>query len=151
MNAFTAIRFHYLFPSFTFPNRTKVKGFLYELCRKEGKAVDQLNYIFCDDHYLLEINRQYLQHDTYTDIITFPLSSKNAPLLSDIYISIPRVKENAKQFQTTFQKELHRVLFHGALHLCGYKDKSPADSKRMRAKEEEYLRRYFVPRGTLPS
>ncbi|WP_315819080.1 rRNA maturation RNase YbeY [Paraflavitalea speifideaquila] len=90
----------------------------------------------------MEINRQYLQHDYFTDIITFNLSSHPAPVIGEIYISIDRVRDNAQQFSTTFRDELHRVIFHGALHLCGYKDKTAKEEKLMRAKEDEYLTRY---------
>ena len=137
------IQFHYLDISFTFRNRTRLKFFLLECLQKEGFAVEAINYIFCTDAYLLEINKDYLKHDTYTDIVTFPLSPKDAPLLSDIYISIDRVKENAQTFHTSFVKELHRVIFHGSLHLAGYGDKTKEQAKRMRAKEEEYLQLYF--------
>ncbi|MCW3075025.1 MAG: ybeY [Flaviaesturariibacter sp.] len=137
------IRFHYLEISFAFRNRTRLKIFLLERLQKEGFAVDAINYVFCTDAYLLEINKDYLKHNTYTDIVTFPLSPKGAPLLSDIYISIDRVRENAETFQTSFVKELHRVVFHGALHLSGYVDKTKEQAKIMRIKEEEYLRLYF--------
>ena len=137
------IQFHYLDVSFAFRNRTRLKFFLLERLRKEGFAVDAINYIFCTDAYLLEINKDYLKHDTYTDIVTFPLSPKGAPLLSDIYISIERVQENARTFQTSFVKEIHRVIFHGLLHLAGYGDKTKDQVKQMRAKEGEYLQLYF--------
>jgi rRNA maturation RNase YbeY len=137
------IHFHYLVPPFHFPDRTKLKAFLLRLCKKEGAAVRQVNYIFCSDAYLLDINVRYLKHDTLTDIITFQLSEKDEALVSDIYISINRVRENARQFTTTFQKELHRVIFHGALHLCGYKDKTQEQSRLMRKKESFYLNAWF--------
>jgi rRNA maturation RNase YbeY len=143
------IRFHYLVPAFHFPDRNKLKSFLLKQLNKEGKRVEAINYIFCDDAYLLQINQQYLNHDTFTDIITFELSPKGQPLVADIYISIGRVRENASVFQTTFQKEFHRVIFHGMLHLVGYKDKTNAESKQMRVKEGEYLELYFVSRDTV--
>ena len=142
------ISFHFLTSPFHFAQRSQLKSFLLKQLKKEGKPVEAINYIFCDDNYLLEVNKQYLKHYTYTDIITFELSPKGQPLLSDIYISIERVKENAKLFHTSFKHELHRVIFHGALHLAGYKDKTAKDAEQMRAKEDEYLKRYFVPRGT---
>lgn len=142
------IRFHFLNNQFHFPQRTELKSFLLKQLYKEGKQVEAINYIFCDDNYLLEVNKQYLNHDTFTDIITFELSPKSGPLLSDIYISWERVRENAKEFKSTFRRELHRVIFHGALHLAGYKDKTARDEALMRAKEEEYLSSYLVPRGT---
>lgn len=147
--ALEAIRFHYLVPSFYFPNRNRLKAFLLEQLSKEGKEVEAINYIFCDDDYLLTINQQYLDHDTFTDIITFELSPKAHPLVSDIYISVERVKENAAQFDSRFTRELHRVIFHGCLHLAGYKDKTKSDEQLMRTKENEWLDTYFVPRSTV--
>lgn len=142
------IFFHFLVPPFFFPSRGALKGFLKGLFKKEGKRIDTINYIFCTDAYLLELNKSHLKHNTYTDIITFELSAKNEPVLADIYISVERVKENARLFQAGLQQELHRVIFHGALHLCGYKDKSKEQALQMRSMEEHYLRKYFVPRGT---
>ncbi len=101
-----------------------------------------LNFIFCPDDYLLEINRKYLKHDYYTDIITFPYRQHPEPLEADIYISIDRVKENATNLGVSFQDELLRVIIHGVLHLLGYKDKSPEDLARMREMEEQCLQRY---------
>jgi rRNA maturation RNase YbeY len=118
------------------------------MVRKERKKVDALNYIFCTDDYLLEINKKYLNHDNYTDIITFELSSKDQPLLSDIYISSERVRDNASMFKTSFSRELHRVIFHGALHLCGYDDKKREQALLMREMENVYLSQYFISRGT---
>src|SRR5215203_2068236 len=143
-----AIQFHFLTQSVTLKNRTTLKAFILELIKGEGKEADTLNYIFCSDEYLLGINQQYLNRYTYTDIITFELSNRGEPLISDIYISIDRVKANARTFSTTFTRELHRVIFHGTLHLCGYKDKNKVQEKVMREKEEEYLGKYFVPRDT---
>jgi rRNA maturation RNase YbeY len=142
------IQFHYLSEPFHFPNRNKLKAFIVRLIKKEGKEIDHINFIFCDDDYLITINKQYLNHDTYTDIITFELSNKGAQLISDIYISVERVKENAKAFNTSFNNELYRVIFHGCLHLCGYKDKTKKEVYLMREKEVYYLQKYFVPRGT---
>lgn len=142
------IYFHFLTDPFFFPKRKELKAFLNDLFKKEGKIVGQINYIFCTDEYLLNLNRTHLKHDTYTDIITFELSPKGEALVADVYISVQRVKENAQAFTTPFQKELHRVIFHGALHLCGYKDKTKEQAQLMRTKEEENLSRYFVPRGT---
>lgn len=146
MAASDKIRFHFLVPPFYFPNRTKLKGFLLNLFKSEGYTVDFINYIFCSDAFLLNINRQYLKHNTYTDIVTFLLSENMAPIASDIYISVERVKENAKVFQVTFLHELHRVIFHGVLHLCGYSDKNQKQKEKMRLKEDYYLNLYFVSR-----
>jgi len=142
------IYFYFLIKPFFFPHRSRLKSFLKQLFKKEGKEVETINYIFCTDAYLLELNKTHLNHNTYTDIITFELSPKGEPLTADIYISVARVKENAATFHTSFQRELHRVIFHGALYLCGYKDKTKEQSQQMRAKEELYLNHYFVPRGT---
>ena len=105
---------------------------------EEGYELDRIDYIFCSDDFLLEINRTHLQHDDYTDIITFPLEEN--PIAGEIYISIDRVKENAVAFQTKFEDELHRVMIHGVLHLCGYDDHEEEDIGEIRAKEEEFLK-----------
>ena len=104
----------------------------------EHKELGEINYIFCDDQYLLKKNQEYLQHDTFTDIITFDYTEENR-LSADIFISIERVKENAITFAVPFETELRRVIIHGVLHLIGYKDKSEEDSKTMRSKENFYL------------
>jgi probable rRNA maturation factor len=139
----SSIRFHYTDQRFRFPDRTVLKAFLVQLAKKEGSAVEDINYIFCSDEYLLKINQEQLQHDNYTDIITFPYSGKGAPLVSDIFISVDRVRDNADEFGTAFLHELHRVIFHGILHLCGYKDKTKKDQAEMRSREEFWLNRYF--------
>ena len=137
------VQFRYIDTSFYFPNRTRLKFFLMERLHREGFKAEAINYIFCTDEYLLILNQEYLKHDTYTDIITFALSPKGQPLISDIYISIDRVRENAKSFNKAFIHELHRVVFHGVLHLSGYKDKTKSDALRMREMEEKYLGLYF--------
>jgi probable rRNA maturation factor len=144
----STIYFHFLAGRFSLTQRTRLKAFIKILFKKEGYRIDTINYIFCNDAYLLEINKTYLKHHTLTDIITFPLYEKGSPISSDIYISVDRVKENAKLFGVSFKEEIHRVIFHGALHLCGYKDKSKGDSLLMRQMEEKYLSLYFVPRET---
>jgi rRNA maturation RNase YbeY len=141
------IQFNYLERSFSLTARTELKEFILRLFREEGVKVDFVNYVFCTDAYLIEINRSFLNHDTYTDIITFQYTRAGEPVQSDIYISIDRVRENAKLYHTSFRSELCRVLFHGALHLCGYKDKTKKDSLLMRTKEDHYLQGY-VSRGT---
>ena len=135
------IQFHIL-QKVSLKDRTQLKRFLTSLFKKEKKPLAELNYIFCSDQYLLEINRQFLQHDFYTDIITFPLSDPGQPISGEIYISVDRIRENAAAFGSSIRKELHRVIFHGALHLCGYKDKSPRDEKLMRKMEDRYLALY---------
>lgn len=104
----------------------------------EDKELGEINYIFCDDQYLLKKNQEYLQHDTFTDIITFDYTEKNR-LSADIFISIERVKENAITFAVPFETELRRVIIHGVLHLMGYKDKSAEDAETMKFKENFYL------------
>ena len=126
-------------------NKIRLKQFLASIVQdfRKNHRIDTINYIFCSDEYLLTINQEYLQHDTYTDIITFDLSNNKTEIVSDIYISIDRVKENAQKFNSNMEHELHRVLFHGILHLCGLKDKSKQDAALMRSKEEYYLNTYF--------
>jgi len=127
---------------FTFQNKQSVKDFLELIFKKEKIALKQITYIFCSDEFLLKMNYDFLQHDYYTDIITFGLSEKNKPVEAEIYISIDRVKDNAKQLGLLYKTEMLRVLFHGALHLCGYKDKTKSEILTMRAKEERYLLLY---------
>ena len=142
------IHFHFLSKVSNFKNRESLKIFLEELFYENGFELDALNYIFCSDVYLLSYNKQYLNHSTLTDIITFELNGKDKPILGDIYISTERINENAKKYNSTLVQELHRVIFHGALHLCGYKDKTQEQKELMRNKEDHYLRRYFVSRET---
>lgn len=142
------IGFRFLVDSFYFPFRTPLKLCILQLFKEEGIEIEKVVYVFCTDSYMLEINKSHLNHDTYTDIITFQYAAAPEPVLSEIYISVERVKENAKLFRTSFLQELYRVMFHGALHLCGYKDKAKKEVSLMRMKEEYYLQK-FVPRGTL--
>jgi probable rRNA maturation factor len=121
-------------------DRAIVKTFIESIFRKEKTTLASVNYVFCSDEYLAQINLDFLQHDYYTDIITFGLSEKGQPVEAEIYISIDRVRDNAANLQQTFKRELLRVVFHGALHLCGYKDKKKSEITLMREKEEYYLR-----------
>ncbi|MEZ2441603.1 rRNA maturation RNase YbeY [Chitinophaga sp. RCC_12] len=123
--------------------KRKLKVFLRDLFSAEGQGLESLHYVFCSDAYLLEINKQFLQHDTYTDIVTFEMGENPAITEGEIYISVDRVLENADKFKVPVAQELHRVIFHGALHLCGFKDKSKKDAALMRSKEDEYLVKYF--------
>lgn len=123
--------------------KRKLKSFLVDLFAAEGQGLKSLHFVFCSDAYLLEINKQFLQHDTYTDIVTFEMSEDPAVTEGEIYISIERVLENAEKFKVSIAQEQHRVIFHGALHLCGFKDKSKKDAALMRSKEDEYLEKYF--------
>lgn len=125
--------------SFSLP--TGVDEWLRELIFNENKKVGDINYIFCDDEYLLTINNDYLSHDDYTDIITFDYV-KGKIISGDIFVSLPRISENAKIHDQSFENELLRVVAHGVLHLCGYKDKSADEASEMRKKEDFYLRLY---------
>lgn len=134
--------FHFLYRQFTLKNRNELKRFINNIFIEEKKKAISLQYIFCSDKYLLDINRQYLQHDYFTDIITFNLGSEKE-IEGEIYISVERVKENARILHTSFKEEIHRVIFHGVLHLCGYKDKLKKEKEDMRRKEDRLLQRYF--------
>lgn len=127
----------------TLQNRVALKAFIERSLKKEGISIENLQYVFCSDKYLLNINNSFLNHDYYTDIISFDLSEKKGSLIGEVYISVDRVKENAKTHHTSYKEELLRVIFHGALHFCGYKDKKPADAKEMRAQENKWLKSYL--------
>ena len=137
-----SIQFNFLIAA-TLKDRTRLKKFIGQQVRKEGEKLAALNYVFCSDEYLLAINQEHLQHDFYTDIITFDLSEKGQPINAEIYISVERVWDNAADYDSSFRKELHRVIFHGILHLCGYKDKTPKDAQVMRQMEDKWLMSYF--------
>jgi len=134
-----AIQFFTESVSYTLPQKNKIKKWLKSAIEKEGYGLHELTFIFCSDDYLLGINQQYLNHDTYTDIITFDNSEVDKQIVSDIFISIDRVKENAKIFKTTAFDEVCRIMIHGTLHLLGYKDKGKAAKTLMTQKEDEYL------------
>ena len=127
----------------TLRNRKKLKEFLISIFRLERVRLRSLNFIFSTDRAVRGINKEFLKHDFFTDIITFSLSEKGEPIVADIYISVDRVRDNALLQKETFKRELHRVVFHGALHLCGYGDKSSEEIKRMRKREDYYLSRYL--------
>jgi len=137
------IYFYYPEKKYRVEDRYGLKRAVEGLFRTEGRKLERINYIFCSDDYLLSINRQYLNHDYYTDIITFDLSGGPNSIIADVYVSIDRVSENAKALRIRKSNELARVIFHGALHLCGYKDKSSEDISVMRKKENYYLKQYF--------
>ncbi|MBL0741770.1 rRNA maturation RNase YbeY [Chryseolinea lacunae] len=124
---------------FKLPHPRKTTAWLKASILKEKKKLDELNFIFCSDTYLREINIQYLNHTTFTDIVTFDSSEGSGLIAGDIFISIDRVKENSEKFETTFDQELHRVLIHGVLHLIGYSDKGIQKKALMRKKEDAYL------------
>lgn len=125
--------------NFRLKGALRLKNGLRHLFEQEQKPLRGLSYIFCSDDYLLEINKKHLQHDDFTDIITFDLSDDDT-ITGEIYISIDRIRENAKVFNTDFPAELARVMIHGALHLCGYGDKTPSEQQQMRSKEDQYLK-----------
>ena len=127
----------------TLRNRKALKQFIISIFRNEGKALGSINYIFSNDKSVYKINKEYLNHDELTDIITFRLSEKGRPIIAEVYISTDRVRENAISHGATFASELHRVIFHGILHLCGFTDKTTSGKRKMRKKENEYLTKYF--------
>lgn len=127
--------------NFTLRDRSRLKLFIEKIFKKEGKRIQYINYIFCSDKRLLEINQQYLKHDFYTDIITFDLS-ESASIEAEIYISVDRVRANAVEMNIPFSDELLRVIFHGALHLCGFYDKNVKEKAQMREKEDLLISKY---------
>ena len=124
---------------FELEHQDKVEAWLRSVITTEKHDLNLINYIFCTDEYIYQINMDYLQHDTYTDIITFDNSEEENELESDIFISIERIKENAQNLNIAFYTELHRVLVHGILHLVGYKDKTPTEAQKMREMEDFHL------------
>lgn len=134
-----AIQFSYHQTRFKLLHPRKTSAWIERVVMAEGSRIGSISYVFCTDRYLLKINQVYLNHNTLTDIITFDYSESSKVLDGEIYISVPRVRENAVQFGVDFNTEMHRVIIHGVLHLLGYKDKSSKDKKWMRALERKYL------------
>ncbi|MEI7509009.1 MAG: rRNA maturation RNase YbeY [Flavobacterium sp.] len=128
---------------FKLDNEAASSSWISLVIRSESKKEGDINYIFCDDDYILEINKQYLNHDYYTDIISFDYSVGNE-LHGDIFVSIERIRENATDFNVTFDEELKRVIIHGLLHYCGYKDKTSEEEVLMRLKEDEKIAMFHV-------
>lgn len=128
---------------FTLDNEQAFADWLSAVIVSESKNEGEISYIFCDDEYLHKINVEYLNHDTLTDIISFDYTVGNE-LNGDIFVSVERVADNAKDFNVSFEEELKRVLAHGILHYCGYKDKSDADAELMRSKEDEKITMFHV-------
>ena len=124
-------------------NTANLKQFIESIFKNEMQNLNSINYIFCSDRVILEINKKYLNHDFYTDVITFDLSPDNKAISAEVYISIERIRDNAKQLRLSIKSELHRVLFHAALHLCGYNDKKEKDKEIMRKRENELLAKYL--------
>ena len=120
-------------------NKRKTTAWINAVAHKHKTVIKEISYVFCSDSYLLTINKQYLNRNTLTDIITFQLSEKDQPIEAEIYISVERVLENAKTYKSAFDKELHRVIIHGVLHLIGFKDKKPTEKALMRKTEEACL------------
>ncbi|MEO6406186.1 MAG: rRNA maturation RNase YbeY [Ferruginibacter sp.] len=141
------IRFHFMC-EVKLVRRRELKFFIEKIFESEVTDAKRVDVIFCDDDFLLKINRDFLQHNYLTDIVSFNLNELITPILGEIYISEERVRENAKKLKTFFNEELHRVIFHGILHFCGFDDKKKKDKSIMRQKENYYLDKYFVSRGT---
>ena len=144
------IQFHKENVQFRLNKQAELKSWIYAAIKAHGYSVLSINYVFCSDKYLLKMNKQYLHHNYYTDIITFNNSSEAKKLEADIFISIDRVKENGEKFKTIFNDELHRVMIHGALHLVGYNDKNKSGQAKMREAEDywlgkrKFLQKYFL-------
>jgi probable rRNA maturation factor len=132
------ILFHNADTSYILKNKRIISSWITDTIKEEEKQLEEISYIFCTDDYLLKINQEHLDHDTYTDIITFDYT-EDGIISSEIYISVDRVRENAKNLGVGALDEMHRVIIHGVLHLCGYKDKSDLQSQEMRGKENYYL------------
>jgi probable rRNA maturation factor len=128
---------------FELENEAQYEDWISRIIESEGFDEGEINYIFCDDEYLHKINVEYLDHDTLTDIISFDYTVGNL-IQGDIFVSVERVKDNAKDFNVSFEEELKRILSHGVLHYCGYKDKSPKNEALMRSKEEEKMQMFHV-------
>jgi probable rRNA maturation factor len=135
----TSIHFFEEDISYNLKQKIKIRKWITQTISNEGKTLQELNFIFCSDDYLLKINREYLKHDTFTDIITFDNSEDSAQINGDIFISIDRIRDNAKDFKVSESNELHRVMIHGTLHLLGYRDKTKQEKSVMTEKEDKYL------------
>jgi rRNA maturation RNase YbeY len=125
--------------SYIIKKKGELRKWIMKTIEGEGRDTGDLNFVLCDDEYLLALNRNYLQHDTFTDILTFPMSEENGKISGDIFISYPRIKENALSYNQKLEDELHRVMIHGVLHLLGYEDSSESERMEMREKESYNL------------
>lgn len=130
--------FHYADRQLSIRDKNNIKSFVEKIFRLEKRPLERVDYVFCSDEYLLNINKTHLQHDYYTDIVTFDLSN-SAKTTAEIYISLERVADNAQTLNQSFYQETLRVIFHGVLHLCGYKDKKREDKKIMQQMEDKYI------------
>ena len=128
--------------NFKISNKKEIRALLKKICKKENKKISFINCVFCSDNRLLEINKKYLNHTSLTDVVTFDFTTSKKTIEGDVYISIDRVKENAKKYKETFKKELLRVIIHGLLHLIGFLDKTKEEKNTMTLKENEYLSLY---------
>jgi len=128
--------------NFKISNKKEIRALLKKICKKENKKISFINYVFCSDNRLLEINKKYLNHTSLTDVVTFDFSTNKKNIEGDVYISIDRIKENAKKYKETFKKELLRIIIHGLLHLIGFLDKTKEEKNTMTLKENEYLSLY---------
>lgn len=137
------VLFSYADTQLLYHKKTALKNFVKHLFSLENKHLNHIQYVFCTDEYLLSVNQQFLQHNYYTDIITFDLSDTPDFINAEVYISVDRIKENAQVHKVTFEAELARVVFHGALHLCGYADKTKKQQLLMRTKEDFYINLYL--------
>ncbi|MDR1895552.1 MAG: rRNA maturation RNase YbeY [Prevotellaceae bacterium] len=138
--------------AYRFKGKQLARAGITALISEENKRTGDISFIFCSDEYLLDINKTYLRHDYYTDVITFDYCTQKTPkskikVSGDIFISIKTVRANAQKFGVTFEQELTRVMYHGVLHLCGYKDKSPKDKKVMKEKENYYLDKLSIKKN----
>ena len=135
------ISFHCKHSQYRPANKSRITEWLNKSVQHQKKSIGNISIVFCSDEYLLQINKQYLNHNYFTDIITFDYST-DRKVSGDLFVSVDRLRDNSKQLEITLQLEVRRVLVHGVLHLCGYNDKSTADKKLMTAKEDFYLARY---------
>lgn len=134
-----SVRFFYEDIKYSVGKPRKTVSWIRDVIKKEKASLSEINYIFCSDEYLHSLNQKFLDHNTLTDIITFSNSTKKGILEAEIYISVPRVRENAQKFMVDFQDEMNRVMIHGVLHLLGFRDKKPTEKALMRKKEEACL------------
>ena len=137
-----AFQFHNADHTFRCPNRRNIRAWIHDFAAAHGKAIGNVGVVLCSDDYLLEVNKAHLQHDYYTDIITFDYCEADE-ISGDLMLSIDRIKDNAKHHNQLFFKELLRVIIHGHLHLVGYRDKTDAEQKSMRTQEDDWIARYY--------
>jgi rRNA maturation RNase YbeY len=142
------VNFFFVEPFPALRNRERLKSFITLIFKKEGIKLASINYVFTNDEEVLLINKHYLKHNYFTDIISFELNPLGKPVIADVFISTDRIKENVKKYKSTIKNEIHRIVFHGALHLCGYKDKQKSHKLKMKNREDYYLNYYFNKRFT---